>query len=162
MTERPRSKLDTLPAGRSSLAPLVLEDSKPVDDASLVAPEELRERVIETLRTVYDPEIPLNIYDLGLVYELATDASGTVTLTMTLTARPQGAGFAGSVSARNETIGAIDSGRVPLAELASKFAWDGSVITLCECAWVKTRPSAAKRSRLGVVPRGFPSKPTAS
>ena len=39
------------------------------------------------------------------------------------------------------------------------FVWDGSVMTLCECACVKTRPSAANRSRFGVVPRVLPSKP---
>ena len=40
--------------------------------------------------------------------------------------------------------------------------WEGSVRTLWAWAKVKTRPSDAKRSRFGVVPRGFPSKPTAS
>jgi FeS assembly SUF system protein len=42
--------------------------------------------VIETLRTVYDPEIPVNIYELGLIYGVAVDPSGTVRVTMTLTA----------------------------------------------------------------------------
>ena len=51
----------------------------------LAADTPLQEEVIEALRTVYDPEIPLNIYDLGLVYGIA-DAEGVVTITMTLTA----------------------------------------------------------------------------
>ena len=46
----------------------------------------LRDRVIETLRLVYDPEIPVNIYDLGLIYKLDVDASGIVEIEMTLTA----------------------------------------------------------------------------
>ncbi len=47
--------------------------------------EEIRERVIEMLRTVYDPEIPVNIYELGLVYDLEVDPSGAVDIQMTLT-----------------------------------------------------------------------------
>lgn len=44
------------------------------------------EAVIEALRRVHDPEIPVNIYDLGLIYEHHIDAEGNVTITMTLTA----------------------------------------------------------------------------
>lgn len=45
----------------------------------------LRVRVIDALRTVYDPEIPVNIYDLGLIYGIDIDAQGAVHLRMTLT-----------------------------------------------------------------------------
>jgi len=48
--------------------------------------EELQARVVEMLRTIYDPEIPVNIYDLGLVYGLDVESSGTVNVRMTLTA----------------------------------------------------------------------------
>ena len=47
---------------------------------------ELKPRVIDTLATVYDPEIPVNIYELGLVYEVLADADGHVEVRMTLTA----------------------------------------------------------------------------
>ena len=47
--------------------------------------EELQEEVIETLRTCYDPEIPVNIYDLGLVYEVEVNTDGKVKVVMTLT-----------------------------------------------------------------------------
>jgi len=46
----------------------------------------LRDRVEETLRTVFDPEIPVNIFDLGLVYEIQIAEEGKVRITMTLTA----------------------------------------------------------------------------
>lgn len=47
----------------------------------------LSEQVIDILRTIYDPEIPVNIYDLGLIYGLDVDeASGKVSIHMTLTA----------------------------------------------------------------------------
>jgi len=45
-----------------------------------------RETVEEALRTVHDPEIPVNIYDLGLIYETHIDAGGDVRIVMTLTA----------------------------------------------------------------------------
>ncbi|MCR5533631.1 MAG: iron-sulfur cluster assembly protein [Bacteroidaceae bacterium] len=46
-----------------------------------------QERVIEVLRTVYDPEIPVNIYDLGLIYRIElNDASDELSVDMTLTA----------------------------------------------------------------------------
>ncbi|GAB4367633.1 MAG: SUF system Fe-S cluster assembly protein [Acidobacteriota bacterium] len=47
---------------------------------------ELRRQVIEVLRTIYDPEIPVNIHDLGLIYEVDVDeTSGSVAIKMTLT-----------------------------------------------------------------------------
>lgn len=46
----------------------------------------LRARVIDALKTVYDPEIPVNIYDLGLIYRCDVDPQGVVELDMTLTA----------------------------------------------------------------------------
>ena len=42
--------------------------------------------IVLTLKNIYDPEIPVNIYDLGLVYDIDYDPSGTVAITMTLTA----------------------------------------------------------------------------
>ena len=46
----------------------------------------LYNKIEEVLRTVYDPEIPVNIVDLGLVYKLEVDEAGKVKITMTLTA----------------------------------------------------------------------------
>jgi len=47
----------------------------------------LEEQIIQALREVYDPELPVNIYDLGLIYDIEIDAaSGTVDIKMTLTA----------------------------------------------------------------------------
>jgi FeS assembly SUF system protein len=45
----------------------------------------LEERIVFVLKNIYDPEIPVNIYDLGLVYEVKSDAEGNVKILMTLT-----------------------------------------------------------------------------
>jgi FeS assembly SUF system protein len=47
---------------------------------------QIEKLVIDALRTVYDPEIPVNIYDLGLIYGIVVDPSRSVTVRMTLTA----------------------------------------------------------------------------
>ena len=46
----------------------------------------LQERIIEALKTVYDPEIPVNIYDLGLIYRIELNDDNSVDIDMTLTA----------------------------------------------------------------------------
>jgi len=48
--------------------------------------EELREPIIAALRGVHDPEIPVNIYDLGLIYKIDISPEGDVAIDMTLTA----------------------------------------------------------------------------
>ena len=46
----------------------------------------IEERIVDVLKTVYDPEIPVNIYDLGLIYEIDYTPDGVATIRMTLTA----------------------------------------------------------------------------
>lgn len=48
-------------------------------------PERIRERVIEVLKSCYDPEIPVNIYDLGMIYGIQVGPDGSVAIRMTLT-----------------------------------------------------------------------------
>ncbi len=57
--------------------------SPPAGEDAPAAP--LRERVIEALRRIYDPEIPVNLYDLGLIYAVEVTQEGDVSITMTLT-----------------------------------------------------------------------------
>lgn len=47
---------------------------------------EIEEKIVDTLRTVYDPEIPVDIYSLGLVYKIDLSDDGTLVVDMTLTA----------------------------------------------------------------------------
>ena len=47
---------------------------------------ELENKIVTMIKTVYDPEIPINVYDLGLIYGVDVDDNKNVTITMTLTA----------------------------------------------------------------------------
>jgi len=46
---------------------------------------ELEQKIIDTLKTIFDPEIPVNIYEMGLIYEIKCDEHYNVIITMTLT-----------------------------------------------------------------------------
>jgi FeS assembly SUF system protein len=61
-----------------------LQTADMVDDSGTSAA--LKPRIVEALSTVFDPEIPVNIYDLGLIYDIIVDASSAVGVRMTLTA----------------------------------------------------------------------------
>ncbi len=47
---------------------------------------EIEEKIVKMLRTVYDPEIPVNVYDLGLIYKVEVDDDANIVIDMTLTA----------------------------------------------------------------------------
>ena len=81
----------TLRAAIESRPELVTTESGPAAQPAPPPPtasttSDLRGHIIEALRTVYDPEIPVNLYDLGLIYDIAVEPSGAVTIRMTLTA----------------------------------------------------------------------------
>jgi FeS assembly SUF system protein len=77
---------------------------------------ELMEKVIEALRSVYDPEIPINIYDLGLIYHIEIDDENRVEVKMTLTAPgcPVAGSLPPSVEQRIEGIEEVKSAKVEL------------------------------------------------
>ncbi|MCK0507752.1 SUF system Fe-S cluster assembly protein [Aromatoleum anaerobium] len=91
--------------------------------------EALRTDVIAALRTVYDPEIPVNIYDLGLIYGLdIDDASGRVDIRMTLTAPgcPVAATFPGTVE---EAVKAVEGVREAHVELVWDPPWSRELMS---------------------------------
>lgn len=51
----------------------------------LISEEQTKDAVIDVLKTVFDPEIPVNVYDLGLIYEVNVFNSGEIEIVMTLT-----------------------------------------------------------------------------
>lgn len=68
------------------LVRLIREERGEDDRADAAAGAPLNDQVVAALRTVHDPEIPVNIYDLGLIYRLDIDDKGNVDIDMTLTA----------------------------------------------------------------------------
>ena len=69
---------------------MTLDSPEKLEGTPLIAPSTtdhpLYDDVIRACRSVYDPEIPVNIYDLGLIYTVDIDAESAVHVTMTLTA----------------------------------------------------------------------------
>jgi len=77
---------------------------------------ELQERVVEALKTVRDPEIPVNLVDLGLIYELTVKEGGIVYIEMTLTtpACPVAQSMPGEVEAAVSGVPGVNDVRVKL------------------------------------------------
>jgi FeS assembly SUF system protein len=99
--------------------------------------EALRPAIVEAISTVYDPEIPVNIWELGLIYDIAVDAAGVAAITMTLTAPgcPAAQSLPGEVAARVKGVAGVSDARV-------EVVW--------EPAWDKDRMSEAARLQLGL------------
>ena len=67
-----------------------MSENAPVEGTPLIAPSNtdhpLYENIVESIRTVYDPEIPVNIFDLGLIYTVEINEESEVRVLMSLTA----------------------------------------------------------------------------
>jgi FeS assembly SUF system protein len=97
----------------------------------------LEGKVIEAIRQVYDPEIPVNLYDLGLIYDIAVADDNSVKVKMTLTAPacPVAGSLPAEVERRIENIPEIKSADVELV-------WDPP--------WTRDRMSEAAQLELGL------------
>ncbi|GMQ80699.1 MAG: hypothetical protein BMS9Abin05_0127 [Rhodothermia bacterium] len=86
------------------------------DALNKLSPEEIEKTVIEAIQTVYDPEIPVNVFDLGLIYNVQVNPDYTVLITMTLTTpNCPAAGFLpGQVEQRVRDIPEVVEARVDL------------------------------------------------
>jgi len=78
--------ITSMPLAPSDLEELVLRGPGLAPSKKPVKPEKLRPKLVAALRSVYDPEIPVSIYDLGLIYRLEVDEQGCVSVDLTLTA----------------------------------------------------------------------------
>lgn len=121
----------------------VTKSSEPMPDvpashesAPQAAAPELRERIIEVLRTCYDPEIPVNIYDLGLIYDIEITPASEVIVRMTLTAPgcPVAFSLPAEVEAKIRSLDGVADARVELV-------WDPP--------WTPDRMSETARLQLG-------------
>ncbi|MEP7013489.1 MAG: SUF system Fe-S cluster assembly protein [Acidobacteriota bacterium] len=104
---------------------------------SAKAEAELENAVVEALQTIYDPEIPVNIYELGLIYDLDVQATGRVHIQMTLTAPacPVAGTLPGEIQAKVAGVTGVTEAEVELV-------W--------EPAWDPSRMSEAARLQLGM------------
>ena len=84
--------------------------------------------IVDVLRTVYDPEIPVNIYDLGLIYRIDVDDKGAVELDMTFTAPacPAADFILEDVRSKVQHITGVTSTKV---NLVFEPAWDQSMMS---------------------------------
>ena len=88
----------------------------------------IEERIVDVLKTVYDPEIPVNIYDLGLIYRVEVNDEGIVDIDMTFTAPscPAADFILEDVRQKIDTIEGVKSAKV---NLVFEPEWDKSMMT---------------------------------
>jgi len=122
--------------------PGAAESPAPTNEtAALVADaaktEALKPRIMEALRTVFDPEIPVNIVELGLIYDVIVDASDVAGIRMTLTAPgcPAAQSLPVEVASKVRAVEGVTDARVDVV-------WDP--------AWTKDRMSDAAKLQLGL------------
>ena len=111
---------------------------KPIETTNPVSKLDLEARVLEAVRMVYDPEIPVNIHELGLIYDLQVSPERNVAIKMTLTAPscPE-AGFI--------------PGRVETAVRGVEGVLDVKVELVWEPQWTPARMSEAAKLQLGIL-----------
>jgi FeS assembly SUF system protein len=100
-------------------------------------PSDIENGIVEALKTIYDPEIPVNIYELGLIYDVDIQEDGAVKVKMTLTAPgcPVAGSLPGEVQAKVAGAPGVTSADVELV-------WDP--------AWNPSMMSEAARLELGM------------
>ena len=88
----------------------------------------IEERIVDVLKTVYDPEIPVNIYDLGLIYKVDVNEDGHVDIDMTFTAPscPAADFILEDVRQKVDALEGVKSSNV---DLVFEPVWDQSMMT---------------------------------
>lgn len=89
---------------------------------------EIEEKIVDMLKTVFDPEIPVNVYDLGLIYKIDVLDDGNVSIDMTLTAPncPAADFIMEDVRMKVESIDAINSATI---NLVFEPEWDKDMMS---------------------------------
>ena len=119
-------------------APPSTSDSPPAEvEADPLKTLEFTPKIIEQVSTVYDPEIPVNIYELGLIYEIAVDQDSVAVIKMTLTAP----GCPAAVTLPAEVLGKVKSIE-GIADARIDLVW--------EPPWTKDRMTEAAKLQLGI------------
>lgn len=94
---------------------------------------EIEEKIVAMLKTVYDPEIPVNVYDLGLIYKIDVSDNGEVSIDMTLTAPncPAADFIMEDIRQKIESIEGVSSATI---NLVFEPEWDKDMMTE-EASW---------------------------
>lgn len=89
---------------------------------------EIEEKIVDMLKTVFDPEIPVNVYDLGLIYKIDVSEDGEVSIDMTLTAPncPAADFIMEDVRQKVESIDGINSATI---NLVFEPEWDKDMMS---------------------------------
>tara|TARA_B110000014_G_C19963471_1_gene498675 strand:+ start:51 stop:374 length:324 start_codon:yes stop_codon:yes gene_type:complete len=90
--------------------------------------KKLEQEIVESIKKVYDPEIPVNIYELGLIYKIDIGKDGNVEITMTLTSPfcPVAGSLPKEVAARAEEVKGVTKANV---ELVFEPPWSMDLMT---------------------------------
>jgi FeS assembly SUF system protein len=88
----------------------------------------IEERIVDVLKTVYDPEIPVNIYDLGLIYKIDVKDSGDVDIDMTFTA-PSCPAADFILEDVRQKVDALEGVNNTVVNLVFEPVWDQSMMT---------------------------------
>ena len=88
----------------------------------------IEEKIVDVLKTVYDPEIPVNIYDLGLIYKIDVKGDATVDIDMTFTAPTCPAADFIREDVRQK-VDALDGVKAATVNLVFEPAWDQSMLS---------------------------------
>lgn len=88
----------------------------------------IEERIVDVLKTVYDPEIPVNIYDLGMIYKIDIDEKGNLDMDMTFTAPscPAADFILEDVRTKVESVDGVKSANI---NLVFDPVWDQSMMS---------------------------------
>ena len=88
----------------------------------------IEEKIVDVLKTVYDPEIPVNIYDLGMIYKIDVDDKGNLDMDMTFTAPscPAADFILEDVRTKVESVKGVKSANI---NLVFEPAWDQSMMS---------------------------------
>ena len=89
---------------------------------------QIEERIVDVLKTVYDPEIPVNIYDLGLIYKIDVKDDGNVDIDMTFTAPTCPAADFILVDVRQK-VASLQGVNTATVNLVFEPAWDQSMLS---------------------------------
>ena len=88
----------------------------------------IEERIVDVLKTVYDPEIPVNIYDLGLIYKIDVKGDATVDIDMTFTA-PTCPAADFILEDVRQKVDALEGVKSATVNLVFEPAWDQSMLS---------------------------------